>query len=340
MKKYLIFLISLISLSACNDDEIAKVSINTDKIIGSWYLYDENYPDNAIYMKLKDGMKFINEEYINPNDTAYPRNLGIGTYTYMRSSNTISVNGVSRKPDGNYDLLLQYDVKDVDDQTLCLWNQRLYCYDYYYRVLNFYEVFVSQIINLDYPNGIKPDKIITANASIVAPSNDGSIISTGIGESFLIAQYGEKKVAYKVVVKNGVDDHANEVNCSIDDIIKKYGTPDGKVNRSNNITAIYYKTPASEPYASELQYYYDNSSRTITCIDVIYNNKIPLKNDLAYIDNKYTKQYVEELSKDFTSYSITKDFNASTYFILKGLSTGIRYGSTTFWLTHKYLRGN
>lgn len=145
MKKYLIFLISLISLSACNDDEIAKVSINTDKIIGSWYLYDENYPDNAIYMELKDGMKFINEEYINPNDTAYPRNLGIGTYTYMRSSNTISVNGVSRKPDSNYDLLLRYDVKDVDDQTLCLWNQRLYCYDYYYRVLNFYEVFVSQI---------------------------------------------------------------------------------------------------------------------------------------------------------------------------------------------------
>lgn len=340
MKKYIIFLISLISLSACNDDEIAKVSINTDKITGSWYLYDENNPDNAIYMELKDGMTFINEEYIHPNDTAYPRNLGKGTYSYMRASNTMSVGGVSIHPDGNYDLMLRYDVTGVDDQTLCLWNQRLNCYDYYYRVLNSYEVFVSQKINLDFPNGEKPDNIITANASIVTPLNDGSIISTGIGQSFLIAQYGEKKVAYKVVVKNGVDGHANEVNCSIDDIIKKYGIPDGKVSRSNNITAIYYKTPASEPYASELQYFYDNNSRAITCIDVLYNNKIPLNNDLAYIDSKYTKQHVEGLDYDFTSYSITEDFNSSTYFILKGLSTGIRYGSTTFWLTHKYLRGN
>ena len=340
MKKYIVFLIGLFFLSACNDDETAKIPINTDKIIGSWYLYDETNPSNAIYMEFKNDLSFINEEYIHPNDTAYPRNLGFGNYTYMKATNTMQVRATLSEPDGKYMQQIQYDVKDVNDQTLCLWNQRLNCYDYYYRVLNTYEVFVSQNIQLDFLNGEQPDKIITANESVVVPLNNGSAIATGIGKSFLIAQYGAKRVAYKVIVKNGVDDHAQEINTSIDNILNKYGSPAGIVHKTNNITVIYYTTPPSEPYAKELQFYYDDESRTITCIDVLYNNEIPLNNDLKYINNNYKEQDVkiENLPNGFKSYSITEDFKASTYFIITGFSTGIRYGSTTFWLTHKYIR--
>lgn len=339
--KWLTLIVAALLVSCSDNDDIEKEIFSNSNLFGEWLFYDgmdnnnDELPDlnSAIVLKLNKDYSIEYNIYIHPYErTEEPDSIFLGKWSFQPSTSLLT----AKYDDQEYQFSKKYYVYKVYECELYVMNTNLKAIDRYRRILTTYTKFMDDTFKADEFSYYSPQSYISLNPNIAKVDANGNITTVGIGTTFVISKCDGFETAIKVVVRNCVKDHSTEVNQSIDDIIRKYGDDYyGPFNseyseNGNFLKGIFYKNPEIEPYAEQLQYHYDPTSRAITCVDVFYSSESSaLNNDQRYIlDSNMYNEYIVNGTKRYV-YKEYGDFWDSEVYI-QFFSNGIRYGSTNF----------
>lgn len=342
--KWLTLIVAALLVSCSDNDDIEKERFSNSALFGEWLFYDgmdnnnDGMPDlnSAIVLELNKDYSFEYYVYNKPYEMNESDWMASGNWDFQQSTSLLNTLGNIQIEDSIYPFYNTYYVYKVYECELYVMNTLLKAIDRYRRILTTYNKFMDETFKADEFSYYSPQSYISLNPNIAKVDANGNITTVGIGTTFVIAKCDGFETAIKVVVRNCVKDHSAEVNQSIDDIIRKYGDDYyGPINseyseNGNFLKGIFYKNPEIEPYAEQLQYNYDPTSRAITCVDVIYSSESSaLNNDTQYIlDSNMYNEYIINGTKRYV-YKEYGDFCDSEVYI-QLFSKGIRYGSTNF----------
>ena len=339
--KWLTLIVAALLVSCSDNDDIQQDRISNSDLFGEWLFYNgmdnnnDGMPDlnSAMVLVLNNDYSFEYIVYKHPNEvTEEPYSMASGDWNFQPSTSLLNTVGET------IDSFIHhrtYYVEKVDAYELHVVNSKLNTTDRYRRILTTYTKFMDDTFKAEAFTNYSPQSYFSLNPNIAKVDANGNITTVGIGTTFVIAKCNGFETAVKVVVRNGVKEHSAEVNQSIDDIVKKYGDDYyGPINSEfsesgNFLKVIFYEYPELEPYAEQLQYYYDPTSHAITSIDLVYASDLAMNNDQQYIYNSNTyNEYIVNGTKRYV-YKEYGDFWDSDVYI-KPLNNGMRYGSTNF----------
>lgn len=340
MKKYLILFVIAFIFTGCNNDDFNnETPYNATDIIGEWLFYEDINKSYVTNLTLHSNSTLETYLYRYPGENNYISEIGSGIWTFSRSTKNLEsrVTYLSSQTIKTNN----YTIEDVDAYSLKMYDKQLHSHDTYIRVANNYNLFMDEKLGIkdivtDFNADFNANEYESLNQNIASVNNEGIITSTGIGTTFIIAKDGDRKLAIRINVNNGVSRHASEVNSNIASIIKKYGNNYLHLDRDEigyGLSVIAYKKPESEPCAQELQYHYEPYSGSIVCIEAIYESEKSLQNDLNYLRNHYIYLALPTTTL-YVAANVTS-FSDSDYYIMP-LTNGLRYGSTNFLNTYHY----
>ena len=340
--KWLTLIVAALLVSCSDNDDIHQDRFSNSSLFGEWLFYDgmdnnaDELPDlnSAMVLVLNNDYSFEYIVYKHPNEvTEEPYSMASGDWNFQPSTSLLNTEGETINSFIHH---RTYYVEKVDAYELHVVNSKLNTTDRYRRILTTYTKFMDDTFKAEAFTNYSPQSYFSLNPNIAKVDANGNITTVGIGTTFVIAKCNGFETAVKVVVRNGVKEHSDEVNQSIDDIVKKYGDDYyGPINSEfsesgNFLKVIFYEYPELEPYAEQLQYHYDPTSRAITCVDVIYSSEpSALNNDTQYIlDSNTYNEHIVNGTKRYV-YKGYGDFWDSEVYI-QCFSNCIRYGSTNF----------
>lgn len=336
MKKYLILFIITFIFAGCNNDDFNnETPYNATDIVGEWLFYEDINKSYVTNLTLNSNSTLETYLYRYPGATNYISEVGSGIWTFSRSTKNLESRVTylsSQQIKTN-----NYTIENVDEYSLKMYDKQLHSHDTYIRVVNSYNLFMDEKLDMkDMAPDFNAYEYESLNQNIASVNNEGIITCTGIGTTFIIAKDGDKKLAVRINVSNGISRHSSEVNSNIASIIKKYGNNYIHLDKDKigyGLSIIAYKKLETEPCAQELQYHYEPYSGSIVCIETIYESEKSLQNDLSYLRTHY-KYLNLPTTTLYVSTDIT-NFSDSDYYIMP-LTNGIRYGSTNFLNKYHY----
>lgn len=335
MKKYLLLLISIFFIGCNNDDFKNETPYNATDIIGEWLFYEDINKSYTIDLSLNENSTMETYIYRYPSTSNIIAEAGSGVWTYSRNTKNIESRATYLS-----DLQIKtnnYTVEYANAYSLKIYDKQLHSHDTYIRVTNSYDLFMDDKLYIkDILANFNASEYESINSNIASVNNDGIVSCNSIGTTFIIAKDGDKKLAIKVNINNGISRHTSEINTNISSIIKKYGNNYIQKNQEEigfGLSIIAYMNPESEPCVTELQYHYEPYSGSIVCIETIYCSEKALYNDSNYLKAYYN---YDTHSSVTLYYPFSTSFYDSEYYIMP-LTNGIRYGSTNFLNRYHYV---
>lgn len=281
MNRFLFFILipMVLFTTSCSDDEdtIEKPKWDAAMFQGLWFC-----EDNTTYLEMRyasftgkiyTDMDSIPSEVesISGRWSFYPTNLLIRMATTYQSSRLID----SR----------DYKVLGIDDYSMTLLDIQLNAEYTYYKVVASYSMSLGQSIDISLPDYHASS--FTPTSSLIADvNNQGHLQAIGSGYTYVKASSETSAVYVKIEVDPRPKNYFMEIkNCTIDDIIEKYGTPQfsGKTDTPN--MAIAWDNTFSDTSLEYIHYRYDEETREITQIATWYKNVDSYNSDYLYIKN-------------------------------------------------------
>lgn len=332
MKKIIFILLAALCFVACdNDEDIVKKTFTINNIDGEWFFYDEENATSAIDMTITaKGLSYQATTYTEINKTPKIYDSQYGFFTYFKSTNSLRIEIHSQKQSQTYSA--DYELVDVDEYNLKLRNKEFNCIDSYYKVAATVELRYGQTTEIanKLSDKFKPSTFTSVSPQIATVDNNGIVIPTGVGTTFILATDGTKQVAVKIIVNSLADDHAAEVYESIENVLEKYGEPDVMADIANYTAGILYKNPTFEPAVSAIEFDYDKFSLKVTRILAKYASSESYAADVDFIKENFYEEYFKGIC-----YCDKDNFMSSKVHICPYIQNGsyfVLYGSTTYWL--------
>ncbi|MCM1313691.1 MAG: Ig-like domain-containing protein [Bacteroides sp.] len=337
MKKVLYLFSLILCLAACSNDDDNNTSsneISPSQLYGEWLLYDEMYGQYFTEVQIDKSYSYKSVVYAVQNGKTQISDTQSGYWALFVNTKSIRINALSEAT--GIQETLDFELVEIDNYKHVLRDKNLNSRDTYYKVASSYNVTVGENIALNMSDmNFNAVKYSSINTRVATVTNTGLVKATGYGVTFIVVEDNKNnKIAIKVEVSSRVSIHASEVNGSIDNIYKVYGSkPDQKMDLGNGTIAIAYRNISVEPTAIGIEVYYNSTSKIVTRILVIYKSKESYTRDCSYLEDNYYKIP----SGSYNLFCDREDFYLSTINIMPFENDGIyyiSYGSTQQYLNN------
>ena len=296
MKKIL-FLISVLTLFACSNDDqetTTQTVIDNTKLVGEWV----SITSTASYFTDLVLSSNSSAEYsVFKNDIgASAINTDKGVWSWLNDINGLSINT-------KYRSFPVYQVMELNDDSVKMRNLGYNVIDTYYRVVEIVEVnsggftpitYLSE--HTDYPI----EQIICLNEDVATVSTDGMVEGIQGGVTYVKLLSGQTQKYVKVIVTSRMDRFAKQTHMLIYDIIDQNGdlnytytikddSSDGNSDESlpKYYGQIEYYDPTFEPHLRYVVYYFDLFTGVIDHIYTEFRSPDLYFKDWAYVKRFY-----------------------------------------------------
>lgn len=272
-----------------NDPTPSNPKIDNGFFQGQWYceknsrFYNFGYSttlEGYLYEDMK-GLTGVND-YFAGSWVLFPEN------SILRTNVTYTVALTSGSED--------YSITSIDDYTMVLRSMELNVDYTYHKVVETYNGKIGDQFDIDYTSknpAFSSSTFSSINSAVAQVDNSGHVKLVGSGDTFIFITSTAGSVWVKVRVGSRVDFYTNELmNNTIDQILEKYGTPDGSVNQDGQTSYAYMITKLIsngnvghivDARLSYIDYIYDATTREIIEMRTVYFDEACCQADWKYI---------------------------------------------------------
>lgn len=269
----------LFVMTSCEDDYVVeKPLIESSMFQGEWYSEDNNTYLNFNYSSYSGSVYMINGntakigENITGKWMLYPENNRIRLDAYYSESN------ISDTRD--------YKVISINEKMMILLDLALGSQYQYHRVTRSYNLYLGDRIDV-VKEGYKTTTSSSTSPSVVKINNE-VITAIGSGDAYIRIDGNVDYTFIKVNVLPRPICYAVELLSTIDEILKKYGEPDGKAESNNSPSLVIgWGKTINDSSLNYIHYLYDEQSREITEIKIIYKSEEDFDVDSSYIRQEF-----------------------------------------------------
>lgn len=296
MKKLFFVLVSAFALLSCQekDKEEVVIPIDRTKLVGEWICINGNSATNLTFTG-SSGVAIKTYKNLSDNFSTIDDD---GAWNYYPESQVLRFSFY-------YYSYPDMSIIELNKNTMKLRNRDLNTVESYVRVVGSYGIITNESDSIKTNTIGEPVSFSSSNTNVASVSNDGVVKGESSGISFITVSSNADTVLVKVDVKNRPDYYAEELKCTIDDIIAIHGQPDISGDLGNN-KGVLYNVSLRDSKLSTIQYHYDNETREITRILTVYKNDTDWESD----GNIIKKDYVD--GGNGTSYWDNAYYPAST----------------------------
>lgn len=309
MNKYLfcfMLTVAFLLLSCSDDDHAEKTVFQAKDIEGAWFCLE-----NATFLNISNtsfhGSVFTIQEEIPTTG----ENL-TGTWTYYPSNNILRMRVEYEK--SKIVETRDYKIIKVEENRLDLIDLELNTLYTYYRVVDNRIIPIGESFKVN-AGDFTPSSYSVINTAIADVDIRGNVFTKTAGTTFVCASSELEKVYARVDVLR-IPYYQKELFSTIDMVLKKYGKPDysGYFNTANiSNMGVRYNTKSTirDKGLQEIVYIYDEITKEITIITMVYKEGVSFSEDMSYI-----KQHFYDVFKDGTTYGIEPGMSQNEFNIL------------------------
>lgn len=305
MKRYLSFFIIILAFffSACNSDDEVKERDETtwDLFKGEWFSEDNNTYWNLTYSAFSgfsyDEVEFISKEVV----------VLTGKWMYFLDNRIIRME--THYSTRDFTESRDFKVLSVDANSMVLYDLDLNAQYTFYRVKTTQQLMMGE--SFEAGNfGPSSSFFYTTCDHIAKVNASGHVVATGPGSAYIGVSSNNDMVYVRVDVGARVDSYALDIQGTIDDVIRKYGTPDYNGPSETPTMAIeYVKNNVVDASMEAMIFKYDADTREVTEIRMLYNNDESFNDDLLYLRENYYP-FIDD-----TSFAVEAWFSRNTFYI-------------------------
>ena len=282
MNRYLFLLLSMVFLlvSCSDDDIIEQPKIEASMFQGVWYC-----PESATSLEMRYS-SFAGEVYAGMDSIPSEAESFHGKWYFLPATQQIHMNTsyhVSKVTNTSV-----YKVLDVNALSMTLQDVELNAEYTYYKVEEVHELPLGHSLDISLPDYPGPSFSTTSDL-IAEVSNLGRVQARGSGTAFVRVASGANTVYVKIDVSPRPNCYAEELkNCTIDDIIERYGTPTFQgASDTPTMVATYRDDNINDTSLEYMHYKYDETTRQITQIVTLYKNLDSFYADWQFLRDNY-----------------------------------------------------
>lgn len=279
MKNSIYLLIISISLSviACsndNNDAGDDLPIDTSLFRGEWFSEDN---DSYLIMNVSSYSKHF---YVGLDSIPKEAMHSSGSWLFYPTNRRIRMNNDSYES-------FDYQVIRIDSQAMVLLDLNLNKQFTYYKVVGTKDLMLGD--SFDFKElSFQPSYYESKGKMVAKVNENGQIKATAPGIAFVCAKNNSNGAFIRIDVGKRLDSYFGEViNCTIDDIIAKYGTPDTTGIFNAHLSFISYKAHVNDTGLKIVNYLYEIQNKKIVDIDTYYKNEDLYKQESQYIRENY-----------------------------------------------------
>lgn len=303
MKKT-IFLISVLTLCACSNDDqetTTQTVIDNTKLVGEWVSITSSasyFTDLVLSSNYSAEYSVFNNDYgISAIDTDK------GVWSWLNDINGLSINT-------KYRSFPVYQVMELNDDSVKMRNLGYNVIDTYYRVVETVEVNsggFAPITYLSEHTDCPIDQIMCLNDSVAAVTAEGMVEGRMGGITYVRLLSGQALKYVKVIVTSRMDRFAKQTHMLIGKVIEQNGdlnytikevSSDGNSGESSPKSyQLEYKEPTFDPHLRYIVYYFDLYTGEIDNIYTEYRSTEWYYMDLLYLKRFYhsIRTYLEDI---------------------------------------------
>lgn len=271
---------ALFMVSCSSDEEMKEKPVMESSMFQGEWFSEDNYTYLQMSYSSFSGCTYEEIDSIpEVGVDIYGKWMFFPENSLVRMSIYYSTNGISETRD--------YKVISIDDNTMVLYDLELNAQYSYHKVVSHEQLDMGRSFNI---NSIvtQSSSYSTTSSFVAKVDGQGRVKATGSGTAYIGFVSGEKSFYVRVDVDSRVDTYAIEMLVyTIDDVIEKYGTPDWSGPSDTQTMVISYTKNITDASMSYIHYRYDEDTREITEIGMIYSNNESSNLDLRYLQANY-----------------------------------------------------
>lgn len=290
MKKYILCAMSLfviVFITSCSSDEnVEKTCFDSKSVQGEWFCLE-----NATYIKFSVNA-FQGEVYSNLEGVP-KMEMGIkGKWVFFPTNNVLRLmveyaNSI-RVENRDYKLM------KLENNTLVLFDMQFNTQFTFFKVVENRTMAVGEGLDMSV-DGFTPSSYSVVSTSIAKVDNTGHVEATSAGTTFIYAKNEVSAVYAKIDVLR-IPGYQNDLFSTIDKVYSRLGNPDfnafyeyrdvkNMLSRYNTVSSV------TDVALNAIVYFYDDSTREISQIQIRYQDLDKFNEDVAYIKDNYYDVY-------------------------------------------------
>lgn len=269
----------LFVMASCGDDYVVeKPLIESSMFQGEWYSEDNNTYLNLNYSSFS-GSVYI----IKGNTTKIGENVS-GKWMFYPANNRMRLDAYYSE--SNLSDTRDYKVISINEKMMILLDLALGSQYQYRRVTCSYNMYLGDKIDV-VKEGHKPTIFSSTSPSVVKINNE-VITAIGSGDAYVRLDRNDDYTFIKVNVLPRPICYTAELLSNIDEILEKYGKPDGEAESNNSPSKVIgWGKTINDSGLTYIHYLYDEQSREITEIRIVYKSEEEFDFDSSYIKQQF-----------------------------------------------------
>lgn len=328
MKRYTLlpFLMVMLAFMACSSDETIpeQPTITKEMFMGEWFS-----EENCTYLKMTYS-SFQGVVYGQPDTFPIVGELLSGKWIYIAERNIIRMQTHYEK--SSFKETRDYRVLRIDKYSMTLVDLNLNAEYTYHKVVDSRELALGEEFNIDI-EGFAPSTYTPVSPLIVKVNQQGRVKARSTGTTYVRAESEVSSIFIKVDVGSRALSYANELFGSIDDIIARYGPPDWTGPTDTPTMVIVYNQEINDARLKYIHYKYDENTREVTQIYIIFHELEGYEEELKYLKANYF-----DLNGDSSVFGENESIFFNDYIIQTAIQDDplILFTNMVYTLTHGY----